>query len=382
MNKIYQTIIIGAGPAGLIAGRYLENSLILDKKQKIGNPVQCGEGISKKALEFQGIKPDPSWITAEVYNSEFVMPNGKAIKTFCTESVGYIVDRVKFEESLAKKVKSEIRLNQEVADLKLQNGIWEVTTKSGEIFKSKYIIGADGYSSIVKRKIFPENQKGYEILPAIGYLVETEKEINQKTVKFYFNNEKYNQGYAWIFPKSKNSANIGLGSKEGNLTKKLNNFLENIVKKEYGNYKLLENKSGVIPLRTDQELKISKDGAMLVGDAAGLADSLFKGGITQSMSSAKIAAECILKDEVNLYESKIRKMPFVDPKLVEARKILYSFDNKFFNKLGELLKDKNASCLQTLPGIIKVFFDPYLAKNIFKVHKLLSIWNKNRNHLW
>ena len=32
MNKIYQTIIIGAGPAGLIAGKYLENALILDKK--------------------------------------------------------------------------------------------------------------------------------------------------------------------------------------------------------------------------------------------------------------------------------------------------------------------------------------------------------------
>jgi len=33
MKKVYQTIIIGAGPAGLIAGQYLEDALILDKKK-------------------------------------------------------------------------------------------------------------------------------------------------------------------------------------------------------------------------------------------------------------------------------------------------------------------------------------------------------------
>lgn len=31
-EKIYETIIIGAGPAGLTAGRYLKDALILEKK--------------------------------------------------------------------------------------------------------------------------------------------------------------------------------------------------------------------------------------------------------------------------------------------------------------------------------------------------------------
>ena len=382
MSKIYQTIIIGAGPAGLIAGKYLEDSLILDKKEEIGKPIQCGEGISKKALQFQGIKPDSSWISAEIFNSEFIMPNNKAIKTSCPESLGYIIDRMKFEKDLANRVKSEIKLNTEVVNLKLQDGIWGVLTKSGEIFKSKYIIGADGFNSIVKQKVFPGNQIGYEILPAIGYLVETEKEIDQKTVKFYFDNEKYKQGYVWIFPKGKNRANIGLGSKEGSLREKFNDFLENVVKKKYRNYKLLENKSGAIPLRTNKKLKIYKNGAILVGDAAGLADSLFKGGMTQAMHSAKIAAESILSKEIDLYELKIQKMPFSDPKLLEVREILYSFNSRFLSKLGNIFEDRDTSYLKTLPGITEILFLSLITGNIFKLRKLLSTWEKNCDYLW
>ncbi len=56
----YQTIIIGAGPAGLIAGRNLKDFLILDKKSQIGEPVQCGEGISAGALKKQQIEPNDS----------------------------------------------------------------------------------------------------------------------------------------------------------------------------------------------------------------------------------------------------------------------------------------------------------------------------------
>ena len=44
---IYDTIIIGAGPAGLMAAREFEankiNYLIIEAKNKIGLPLKCGE---------------------------------------------------------------------------------------------------------------------------------------------------------------------------------------------------------------------------------------------------------------------------------------------------------------------------------------------------
>ena len=48
MERIFETIIVGAGPGGLTAGRYLKDCLILEQKEEIGKPVQCAEGLSKR----------------------------------------------------------------------------------------------------------------------------------------------------------------------------------------------------------------------------------------------------------------------------------------------------------------------------------------------
>ena len=377
MSRFYKTIIIGAGPAGLIAGKHLCDALILDKKKEIGKPVQCGEGISKNALAMQGIKPDDDWICCKVHKVERIMPNGKIIGRFHKDSMGYVIDRVKFEKYLTRDIKAEIKLNVKVIDLKLRGDLWEVITENGEVFKAKCIIGADGPSSVIRRKIFPENQNKMEFIPAIEYLIETEKELDVNILKIYLNNEKYNHGYAWIFPKLKNIANIGACGR-GNFSKEFKRFLEEVVKKNYGDYNILENRSGNIPIANVSQCKVYRNKVFLIGDATGLADPVFKGGMSQAMMSGKTAAECILKNDYDSYEAKIKAMPFANVKLIEARDILYGLDNDIINEFGKIFKE-NSSFLKK---IFIIAAKPNLRKNFFKIFRFFLVWKKEHNYLW
>lgn len=375
-SNTYQTVIIGAGVAGLTAGYYLKDALILDKKREIGKPIRSGEGISHQSLKRLGIEPNPSWISNTINIIQRITPNGKIFGRF-KKNLGYILDKSLFEKFLANQCQAEIQLNTGVANLEFENNFWKVKTENGRTFKSRFLIGADGVYSLVRKKLFNES---LEILPAIQYLVELEKEIETSIAKIYLDNEKFPQGYAWIFPKSRKTVNIGLGG-NGNLPKIFKNFLEEVVRKNYGNFGLLENRSGAVPFGGILS-KISKENVLLIGDAAGLADPIFLGGINQAMWSAKIAAQCILNDGVDFYESKIKSLPFADIKLIKAREIFYLFNNQVLNELGEVLENKGTSYLKTLPGFVKLLSKPRLRQKIFQLYKFFSIWRNNRDYLW
>jgi len=374
MERIFETIIIGAGPAGLTAGRYLEDALILEQKEEIGKPVQCAEGLAKRFLEGQKIKPDPSWISAIIDNTQIILPNGKVINFFIREGL-YILDRINFEKFLASQCQAEILLKKRVIDIEKEGEIWKVKTKKGERFLSKYLIGADGPFSIVRRKVF---KKAIKILPCIEYLVKVEKEIDISKIKIYFDKERFSGGYAWIFPKSRYLVNIGLGiGGKGNLKERFGNFMEKTVEKEFGNFKLLENKSGPVPWE-GALIRLVKDNAILVGDAGGLVNPISGGGIGNAMISGKMAAKSILSGDIDSYQLKIKSLPDFSKDLFLAQKILYSLSNQTLNKIGEILEKVGGDIfyLKNPSAIFDFLKKPNLRKNILKFLKLLLIFKK------
>lgn len=364
--ETFETIIIGAGPGGLTAGKYLKNALILDAKREIGRPVQCAEGLSKRGLEREGIVPDPSWTSAVIDATQFILPNGKIVSLY-EKKQGYILDRPGFEKFLAGRSLAEIRLEKRVVDVEKKNDLWKVTTRDNENFQAKYLIGADGPASLVRQKVFNEKP---DFLPCLEYLMKTGKEMDTSVMKMYFDRERFPGGYAWIFPKSKNTANIGLGTSR-NPKEALDDFLKNNVENELGNCELLENKSGIVPWGGTQ-LKLFRDNAFLVGDAGALADPIWGGGIANAMISGRVAAELILNNRAELYEQRIKSMRFFSPYLLSAQKILYSLGNQALNEIGEVLEKRNEDIffLKKPEAFLNFLKKSNLRKNIIKFLKL------------
>ena len=62
-------IVVGAGPGGSMAAKTAAAAgldvVMLEKRQEIGDPVRCAEGVGKRVL-CEMVKPDPQWIAAEV----------------------------------------------------------------------------------------------------------------------------------------------------------------------------------------------------------------------------------------------------------------------------------------------------------------------------
>lgn len=375
MESFFETIIIGAGPGGLSCGKYLNNALILEQKEEIGKPVQCAEGLAKSFLDELGIQPDPNWISSVIDNSQAVLPNGKTASLSAKEG-GYILDRINFEKFLASQCRAKIRLQKRVTDIKKEGEVWRIKTQGGEEFKSRYLIGADGPVSIVRRKVFQEK---VAIYPCLQYFVEVEKEIDCHTMKLYFDRERFPLGYAWVFPKSRNTANIGLGSGgKIDLQVQLKDFMENTVRKDFGNYHFLRNISGVIPL-VEKPIKLTKDNALLVGDAGAMVDPITGGGIGNAMIAGEQAAKCILSEDIDSYPSRIKSLSCFNEKMFLAQEVLYSLDNKSLDEVGEILEKAGGDLFyfKNFSVIPDFLAKPNLRKNIFKFLKLIAIY---RNH--
>lgn len=373
MKKIFETIIVGAGPAGLRAGMELTDCLILEQKKEIGRPVQCAEAITKKGLERAGISLNPSWISTVINTTEIILPNKKSI--FLPQGEGYILDRVVFEKSLAQKCKAKILLRKRVIGIEKENDLWKIETEGGEKFFSKYLIGADGPLSFVRRVVF---QQEIEIFPCFQYLVKLKNKIDTSTIKMYFDSKRF-FGYAWIFPKSEQTANIGLGGKN-KLKEKFKDFMENIVKKEYGDFELLEPRCGFGPYPSGGKIRLVKENALLVGDAGGLISPIFGGGIENALISGREAAFAILAKNLQLYELKIKSMPAFSKDLLLAQKILYSLDNKVLEEIGEVLEEKKGDilALQSPFVFLKLLTKPNLRKNILNLFQLFLIYQRHK----
>lgn len=299
-------LVIGAGPAGSSAAKHAALNgakvLMIEKKSEIGAPKRCAEGVSKDGLIQLGIEPSSRWVTSEIDGVRLVSPGGTDVwltqDTVKLPEMGYVVERKVFDKHMAMdaaRAGVDIMVKTLAKGLERKDGYMIVKAeRMGEEFeiRAKVIIGADGPESRVgrwgglKSTCKPKDMESGAQFEMVGVEME-----NPNALEFYFGSVAPG-GYAWVFPKGKDIANVGLAV-ISTLTKKsayehLVEFAENCPTTR--NATAVELNIGGDPVGGINK-KISADNLLVVGDAAGMVNPLTGGGIISGMHGGLIAGE-------------------------------------------------------------------------------------------
>lgn len=285
----YDAIIIGAGPAGLMAGRALNKKnikfLIIDSKKEIGKPLRCGEGIRENEfLKFFKHK-NYDFVKNTVNDHVIYFDNVKKELNFPNLEL----NRHKFEKWLAKPIKNKIKLKTNCIDIEIIKDYAKVITNK-ETYITKLVILCNGPNFRFQKK-FGMIEKKVKIVPCYGGIY---KGKFDKSKCYYYFDKKYSGiGYFWIFPKNEKEANIGFGAlnlKGKNIKNILNNFLEekNLKLKQKSEY------SGIVPVSGPIE-KSYYNRLMVCGSAAGHVIADNGEGIYFALQGGKLAGETAIK---------------------------------------------------------------------------------------
>ena len=306
MKDMYDVLVIGAGPGGSIAAKTAAEKgldvLLIEKRQEIGDPVRCAEGVNKEYLK-KHVEIDNSWICADLKGSRIFSPNGTKIEMAQEISggeVGYVLERKIFDRALAEhaaKAGAEVRVKTRATGLIIEDDFVKGARlmhlgKEYEV-RAKIVIGADGVESKVGRWAgIDTSLKPVDIETCAQYLI-AGVDIDQEYCEFYIGSELAPGGYIWIFPKGEGKANVGvglLGSKTGKFKPRPVDYLNNFVEQKFPNAGIVEMVFGGVPVSGCIE-KTSTNGLMLVGDAARQSDPITGGGILNAMDAGKLAGE-------------------------------------------------------------------------------------------
>ncbi len=391
LDNEYDVIVAGAGPAGSSVARFCAEKglkvLAVEKRQEIGSPKRCGEGLSRSAVERMGIDINKSWAIHTIKGAAAYAPNGNKVVVDFDGPEGWVVERKVFDKHLAKLATdagAKIITKTEIADVRRDTGSVAVILKhEGDTreLKCKIVAACDGVESRTARILgLNTTIPLIDIASAVQFEM-TGIDIDPERIELYFGNEIAPGGYAWIFPKGENTANIGIGVRRP-LSKKLAlDYLKDFIQKREGLRKgsIMEVNAGGVPVGGLMENMV-EDNLIVVGDAAHQVNPIHGGGIPEAYVAGRIAADIIKKavekgdyskDTLSEYnkrwwEERGKKLK----KLWELRKVVEKLTDDELNWLSEYLSGDDLVKIARGSGYFK------LAKLLMKKPRLVMFAKK------
>jgi len=321
---MYDVAIVGAGPAGATAARFLGkmgHSVILIDRGTFPRDKPCGGGFAYGIIdEFGYLKSrEHEFLQGICKVGVLHSPNRKITlrgKVDMAVALRYDFDNVLYESASETGIKTVT--GQRVKGISQRTDSVKLNLQNGKSVEARIVVGADGVGSIVAREFglhrrWPSNAitacRVAEVPEKISFI--DEMYSKEKDYHFYANIGGL-PGYAWIFPKQ-DTINVGLGI-VGSHSQGLPRYFDYFVKmlKHDGLLRQdanLSNARGALVPTGGTIKQTVADRCILVGDSAGMVSPLTGGGIHYAMRAAKMAALTISQglEEDNLSNDKLMK---------------------------------------------------------------------------
>ena len=292
-------LVIGLGPGGGAAAIQAAAAglrvLAIDKKQCVGEPVQCAEFLPTPMRKYTlgaGV------LVQQIEGMKSFLPSGTVAQSAFP---GLMVNRAAFDRALAAeahRVGAALRLQTRLVsvDFAMQVARIASDTAASEVHY-RVLIAADGPHSPTAAAL------GLPPLAAVHTRQYTVPLLRPYGDTDVWLSEDFPGGYGWLFPKGA-VANVGLGVDRRyapNMKRTLGRLHALLVANGIVGTPLLARTGGAIPVG-GMRSSLVQGNVLLVGDAAGLTHPITGAGIGAAVVSgerAGCAAAAYMRGEVN-----------------------------------------------------------------------------------
>ena len=295
----WDAIVIGAGPAGATAARRLAaggaRTLLLER-ERLPRYKACGGGVPMRTEALLGL-PLGDVVEETVEAIEVSRLGSRWFRKRSAHPLASMVMRDRFDGWLADAAKAAgaaLRDGCGAQGVVAQPGGVEVETPRGREW-GRWLLAADGATGAAAR------QCGFAVGGARSAAYELEVAAPQGALERWRGAANVDVGYrpwgyGWVFPKE-GSLSVGLVAAPGRgreIRRQARRYLERLGLAEAE----LERLAGhPIRYRRSRAEPVAQGPALLLGDAAGLADEFTAEGIAYAVHSANLAAEAVLSGE-------------------------------------------------------------------------------------
>lgn len=272
-------VVVGAGPAGLLAAREVASRglgvKVLEEHNVVGVPNHCAGLLSVEGLARLGVEPSPDFVQNEITGGWIYSPGGEVLEVPGTRTRAYVVDRTLFDRYLAASAEEEgadVETGRRVEELiRGDAGVEGVRGQAWSI-KAQVVIDAEGAGASLARGIgFAPPGSG--VLRGINMEV-SNVDVGSHMVEVWFGSDFAPGLFAWVIPLGERTARCGLACRGGAALSGLRRFLAN----RFREPECSSPRSGVV-LTGGPIGKTYGDGVLLVGDVAGQTKATTGGGV-------------------------------------------------------------------------------------------------------